>query len=510
MTVASSSRALTGRLILPTPAQRTPDGQVLIQWAGCDRPEPLVWENASELQADCDVLASLPDRGQDVLPERLRGWKQVKPLESLAGARTADTTWVSLPEPRWDGRRWVIHGAPTEVSGPDQARALLLGAEGSKLQVRFFDATRQTYGPGVAVETAVRPERTDLSRLAGQEVWLYGQDLPGQNGQVTSLQPLEARRFQPDQTHQGLEKCRRALRNLWKPTAQTMNETHRTLLQPQPGEVRFEPGKPLLVMHLFGGFQGPGGDPARPLGIVGGHFAYGTAQVTDDRELDLTYHQVYGQNPDQILSGKVSWEAYMGNLERGWMYTRPVTDMVIDHPALQRTYDFGGGLTFSFFEALEQELTRMEARYRVGDGDGVALITPRTNCSQDSASAMWAVTERIRQLDQTIAVSPQEPQSADFRALVAIARDLQAVLAPQGAPAAWRANAQGRASEPRNLWESGLQLLRTRNTVLPREHQEAVAEVLLEHGAQILVQQTNTLGAAAGVLEPQVPTRLPL
>ena len=60
---------------------------------------------------------------------------------------------------------------------------------------------------------------------------------------------------------------------------------------------------------------------------------------------------------------------------------------------------------------MEEELARMEARYRVGDGDGVAVVTPRTNCSQDSAYALYAVTRQIAELDQKIAVYHEFPES---------------------------------------------------------------------------------------------------
>ena len=60
---------------------------------------------------------------------------------------------------------------------------------------------------------------------------------------------------------------------------------------------------------------------------------------------------------------------------------------------------------------MEEELARMEARYRVGDGDGVAVVTPRTNCSQDSANALYAVTRQIAELDQKIAVYHEFPES---------------------------------------------------------------------------------------------------
>lgn len=159
---------------------------------------------------------------------------------------------------------------------------------------------------------------------------------------------------------------------------------------------------------------------------------------------------IYGQNPDQIVSTTQSQEAYLGSFERGWLFNRPVTDLHIAHPALQRTFQFGGQNQFNFFQTLQEELQRIQARYRVGDGDGMAEITPTTNCSQDSASAMFATVERILEMDQTIAVYPGEEQYKDFQSLVGIARDLRKVLLPWGKPPkAWQDNLERKPGGPR-------------------------------------------------------------
>lgn len=496
-----------GRLILPRPEERTPDGRVWIQMAEKEKPVPLVWENSAELGANQDVFFSSKTEqaksGGNCIPERLKDWRSVSPLESLAGARAQDSLLVSLPSPTWDGKRYVIQAAPTEVSASEKAPVQVLAAEGKRMLVSEWGPEKSE---PVWLNTEARLEKTDLQRFVGQKVWIYAQ--PQTNGEklVTALRPQEVLHFSADQTHTGLKNCERALNHLWDSLPNTMNESHRVLLQPMGAKPAFQVGQDLLALHLFGSYQGPGGD-ASP--VVGGHFAYGKARLNSEKDFDLSYHQVYGHNPNDIVAGKVSWDAYTGGLDQGWMYTRPVTDMLIDHPALQRTYDFGGGMKFNFFQTMEVELERMEARYRVGDGDGIAVVTPRTNCSQDSANALFAVTQRILELDRTVAVYPGESQYKDFRELVAIAEDLQKIYAPWGAPATWAANAQRLPIPVPGPVSRVLQVLSTYQTVLPRDHQERVAQVMLRHGAQIFIQQTNCVGAAPVVETPHSPNRLP-
>jgi predicted Abi (CAAX) family protease len=289
-----------------------------------------------------------------------------------------------------------------------------------------------------------------------------------------------------------------------------MNESRTVLLNPTQGMSDFQEG-PFLGLHLFGGYQGPGGDPARPFNLVGGHFAFASGEIRQG-QIEMNYHQVYGQNPDQIVSCTQSQEAYLGSLQRGWQYTRPVVDLLISHSALSRRYEFGGGMSFDFFSTLRQELERVQARYRVGDGDGVAEIQAATNCSQDSASAMYAVASKILELDRSLAVYPQEKQYADFRSLVEIARDLKQLYSPWGrAPRAWDDNFCHKAP-PAQIppTQQTLQALASWKTILPRVHHEAVAEILLRHGAQVLVKTSGPLGSAEVVEPPTAPSRLPI
>ena len=59
---------------------------------------------------------------------------------------------------------------------------------------------------------------------------------------------------------------------------------------------------------------------------------------------------------------------------------------------------------------------------------------------------------------------------------------------------------------PRGLGEL-LQSATTWKTLSPRGHQERVAEVMLNHGAQILIKTSDTVAAPPEMTPPRAPTR---
>ncbi|NJO21472.1 MAG: hypothetical protein HC838_17480, partial [Spirulinaceae cyanobacterium RM2_2_10] len=49
---------------------------------------------------------------------------------------------------------------------------------------------------------------------------------------------------------------------------------------------------------------------------------------THERQWQLEYWQIYAHNPNGIIAGRSAWSEYMGNLQRGWLGSRPVSDVV--------------------------------------------------------------------------------------------------------------------------------------------------------------------------------------
>jgi hypothetical protein len=152
---------------------------------------------------------------------------------------------------------------------------------------------------------------------------------------------------------------------------------------------------------------------------VTGHFAFGEAEVIADPfggepRFDLRYHQIYANNPDGIVAGSQEWSAWSGNLQRGWLGLRPISDVLVrQDPEL--------------LAALRLQAEVLMARYRSGDGRGVAAVTATTSCVQDSAQALWTTVELLR---QGLLSGPSPPDG--HAGGESLGRAIEAVLVPFG------------------------------------------------------------------------------
>ncbi len=230
-------------------------------------------------------------------------------------------------------------------------------------------------------------ERSEPNR---QGWWIQG--APGPDG-VFTVQALEPRALltpRPEQQIKGtVASLSKLLRGSWSPPQLIRGTLHSTALLPDGvPSLDWKPGQRALLMHLFGGIGGPGGEPVSGWTVTG-HFAFGEARVVEDPfsgqpRLQIRYHQIYANNPNGIVAGSQDWSAYGGNLQRGWLGTRPFSDALI--PLGPRVLD-----------AIAVQAELLAARYRSGDGHGVALVTPATSCVQDSAQALWIALRQLQQ-----------------------------------------------------------------------------------------------------------------
>ncbi|MGK7891250.1 MAG: hypothetical protein AB4042_18125, partial [Leptolyngbyaceae cyanobacterium] len=311
-------------------------------------------------------------------------------------------------------------------------------------------------------------------------------------------------------------------------------------------EQDWQEGDRALVIHLFGGIGGDQGE-STILGVTPGHFSFGTAEVirdplSQDLRFQIVHHQVYAHNVDGIVSGSVQWAEYMGNIQRGWQGTRPVSDVVIQFPPVTQDYDFNG-IILSPFETFVQQLTITMARYRVGDGTGSAILSPITSCVQDSNQALYATIRRVEQqveaspaIQQWLADHPNHPQTLRFQQLVALGRSLERQLVPLGIIRRdWQqrldevtaALNQARNTENvdqmyslpelsgvpshHRLWSKQRQLLMALSswrTVLPRRSHDELTSILLDQGAQLWFIRTNQIGGENPAIAPRVPNTL--
>ncbi|NET48950.1 MAG: hypothetical protein F6K09_09535 [Merismopedia sp. SIO2A8] len=323
------------------------------------------------------------------------------------------------------------------------------------------------------------------------------------------------------------------------------------------GQDEWEEGDRALVVHLYGGI---GGDKAEPtlFGVTTGHFSYGVANVitdplTQELRFSIEYQQIYAHNSDGIVASPVQWSEYMGNLQRGWQGTRPVSDVLIDFPPVTQDYNFDG-IVVSPMDTFVEQLNRMMARYRIGDGTGASIVTPSTSCVQDSNQALYitikAIEKQVRQtpaIKTWLATHPDHPQTQRFRSLIDLGRALERQLVPLGMIRAdWQQtidmsisdtmtdatdamagqNPNGTdgsmdksggdrsvlagigsnhpATQPHPMWLA----LSTWRTLLPRRSHDEITTIFLEHGASLWVLRTNQVGGINPDITPRVPNTL--
>jgi predicted Abi (CAAX) family protease len=572
----------SGRLILPEQAAAAADerdwvwmevltspnneliGQrVRLQWQ--DTPENQTFLNlvTRGIEFDEDAISSL-EKGI-VLPNRLDGWTKVGPLQSLAGTRPQDDMIVALPDPTFrlvEGESVIeIEDDPIQIPErfyslvkvlePDETQPVPELCPGSQpcasdyLRVQHYNSASGSFDG--AVETVripqVPPARTGVFQSSSQDLanspageagwYLYGAKNTEGTFVARAIVPRRLFQMEPQETLSGTQNGLNYINfGNWRDTPERKGTLQSVLVQSdaRPGqEPTWTEGDPMLVIHLFGGIGGDLAEPRSVPGTVTGHFAFGQGQVvtdpfTQEPRLQVIYDQVYSHSPLGIVAGRTLWAEYSGNLQRGWQGTRPISDVIVNIPALNHTYRFGD-FTLSPLKALQRELRVMMARYRTGDGTGASIVTPAQSCVQDSNQALYETIQAIRtqvantpEVQNWLAGHPDDPQTLLFQDLVSLGQRLQGQLVPLGiARPDWRENASVLAGteeeeingQPNLGNETNLvnNLLSWR-TVIPRVAHDNIAAILLQHGGELWFLRTNQVGGADPTILPLAPTEL--
>ncbi len=519
-------------------------------------------------------------------PERLQRYSQVGPLQSLAGAWPEDAVTVALADPliqlgvaqkieaepilrirqdpllvsgRYQGV--VSHLDPAEPITIKVRDGIESGQSGKErdsdyqlqpFQVQHFDVQSGTFtGPTEQIHIPIQPPdragilpfSTDqLSQSpAGDQGWMiYG--APNAEGifTVQALQPRHLVDLNPDEVRLDQTTGLRWIhQESWQDPSKRQGSVRTVLLAPgattkTAALEQWQEGDHALVIHLFGGIGGEKAESQSLPGTVTGHFSYGWATVvrnplTQALKFDITYQQVYAHNTNGIIAGSQNWSSYMGDLQRGWLGTRPVMDVVIKWDPVTRDYDFDGEV-ISPMRALQYQLRIMMARYRVGDGTGAALVTPALSCVQDSNQALYIAIQQVTQqvqgsptLQAWLRQHPDHPQTQRFEQLVDFVHALSQELVPTGVVRSdWVQNAEqvsgiqlGEATDlafwPAPLFQRDSQLstaLLSWRTLLPQPAQSRLASLFLSHGASLWILQTFQVGGTNDQILPLAPTGL--
>ncbi|HAE40843.1 MAG TPA: hypothetical protein DCG57_19750, partial [Candidatus Riflebacteria bacterium] len=358
----------TGRLILPEPHKRLPDGSVYIYLTAAAKPEMVgktfrlvrVARDAADgwiekLRPDVKIsekALAAAKKGGNKIPTLLNGLKRVSPLESLAAARPGEMD-VIIPEPAIEGTLLMIEDDPIQISG---SRKALVRFEGEatgfyRKAVHYNPGSRSFNGPAEYVRIDQRYFRkkddtipmtctAGIENSAGnKDGWYIYGNLRAGMFHVVALEPRAALRVGNPAAING---SREIKSNLAKSAFAGLKPDLSRQVQWLPDKAAqnlWPVGTRGMLVHSFGWRKSPAekNNSGVILGLVTGHFAFGQAEViecpiTGEPRWDIDYFQIYVHNPNHIVSCTQKWHAYMGNLRRGWMYTVPVSDTVVKLP----------------------------------------------------------------------------------------------------------------------------------------------------------------------------------
>lgn len=558
----------TGRLILPQFQQRRPDGGIWIEIQNAPESHAqfkgqlmwLAWHPASIHQPwlaratrniQFDSVTQESQAKGNLHPTRLNGWKQVSPLESLAGARTIDDMQVELDvfSVEQTSSGWVvrINDEPVQIEGTMRGFVQFVApVEGKRYRVKHYDRATRSFT--AAEETVAMPaagtlhpqfnlEQSSIVNLEKLPLnaggwYIYGSR--GTDGQfvVQALEPAEMLRLPPERMIIGRTETQKYFDlNKWKQMPFQRIDT--TLVdnngQATPPEQRtsaliekrtrelWQRGDEALVIHTFGW---RGGSRGNKVPLVTGHFAFGFAKLLPDEftgalRFRLVYRQIYAHSGIPIVAGAQSWHCYMGSFKRGWMYTIPVSEILLRMPELTVPYRMGT-YTFDPLALIKRELTYMEARYRSGDGNGASVVTPATSCVRDSNQALFAAIRQFRDrvlkepaVTTWLAANPNDFHARRFANLRSLLQKVEdSVLFPLGyVPRSWRGENDAVAAHDRDRGGIGdlLDAIRTWRTMLPRRAERELLAVLRDYGATLIEYQSANIGGEVPGLVPLPP-----
>ena len=572
-----------GRLILPSEAELSSGSQPKRDWVWLEvyqapttsgiligQKVRLTWDQDPErldfirlvtVDVNFSEAAKKSEKAGNVVPTRLNGRKQVGPLQSLAGARPLDDVLVSFDHASVTNPKTVwLAQIPVLVPAPFYGLVKIIKVESSPtplpqacpkekpcsseyFRVRHYDLDSGGFdGAEEIIRIPQQPQlgngrfnstpRQIIESPVGAAGWyIYG--AKNQEGLFTvrALKPRSLFQLRPNQVVLGKEAGLDYIQHRnWGNTLERKGTAQRVLVDPKATSTQqaiadWKEGDYGLLMHLFGGIGGKKGESFMA-GTVTGHFSYGLATVkkeplTNEPEFDIKYYQVYAHNGQGILSGSHTWANYMGNLQRGWVATRPVADVILKLEMLNDDFVFGE-TTLSPIRELLKQLQVMTARYRTGDGTGDSSVTPATSCVQDSSQALYIALEELKRKAREnpkalvlMKQHPNDPETQQFEKLVSLAKALNNSLSPQGVVREdWKHNAESLASVTQpyqlpfikdNTLSSGLLSWRS---MLPRTGFDTVSKIFLDHDAQLWFLRTNQLGGWDATIEPVAPTPL--
>lgn len=208
-----------GRLILPNESERR-DGGVYFEVRQAPRQFPQLqgkrvwlefeksdWVERVTTDVEFSKRTEASEGNGNVHPERLDGWKNVSPMESLASARAKDDMLVQLKQPKLVNGKLVVEREPVQVSGTQKALVTFeKKIDAHTWQVRHYNPESKAFdGPSETISTSGRSDLAPMKdrRLNAKGWYVYGDSDSKGKMTVAALEPRELLQVKSDQLIRG-------------------------------------------------------------------------------------------------------------------------------------------------------------------------------------------------------------------------------------------------------------------------------------------------------------------
>lgn len=531
--------AWTGSLILPPSSKRDAEGSVFIKITSSPDSEKIgkimrltrkpldeLDQWVENLRPDVNInqkKAEAALKKGDAIPISLNGWKKVSSLESLAAARPGEMD-VLLPEPEVSENRLVIKEDPVQISGAEMALIKFVGpARGKYRKIAHygsgsFDGPEEyvcivpeyfrKQGEAVPMSSTIDIENSNSNK----EGWyIYGKR-DGNVFDVEAIEPRAALRVGNAAVVSGKDGIKEfVLKNALKELKPDI--FRQTLLNTNSGDNSWKVGSRALVAHVFGWRKSPAEKRTSGiiLGLVTGHFAFGRAKIiecpfTGEPRWDIDYFQIYVHNRNKIVSCTQKWNAYMGNLRRGWLFTVPVADTMVQLP--ENGFTSIGDKKIDLYRVMRNEFEKMMSIYRTGAGTGLTSVRSDISCVQDSHAALWASFKRLDDLFAQIKGDLNANAELIKTKAGQLVKDIEKNITFHGiASGKWKEfyqkpDAKRYANVFTILWDSML----SAGTIFPRNANDRIIEMFAEHNLPMYQLLVCQMGGKIKGLMPVAPT----
>ncbi|KAI9142029.1 hypothetical protein BKA69DRAFT_1166388 [Paraphysoderma sedebokerense] len=486
---------------------------------------------------------------------RLHKWDNVSPLESLAGARTwittiadistVDNMEVLLKSTRYDADTNTVYIAdePVEIVGRQVTLVQVVGPVDeakSEYSVRLWnEKTNSFFGGEIrtvlfktwkplqpvtdALKRRYRFKPTDMHkhRLNQWGWYLFGE--MGPTSQKLEIRAIEPRRITMidnelvERYTTDINVAKKMVNSdFWKNTAQKRGKFLVWKVIGVKGSDSWELGSKGLIVSVSGGLGGSKGELQLPFRkqFNSGHLSLGISTVvicpiTKFQKFEIEYFQVYASNIESIVSGRQKSHVYLGSLERGWIFNRATSDVIIRHPALDHSFSFGGIYNYKFLSKVAEELQVMMARYRTGDGTGISKLSLFTSCVQDTNLALFNTLQHFRhrikadsKIKNFLRAHPNDTDTALFNQLSSILDSYESEIVRKAsarddwsqdfaADSIGRLEQQGGNKWDVNLFEALNRAIKARKMLVPRFLGDNLEILFAKHGASLWMMQYN-------------------